>query len=339
MQTFETNIGLLKRALGNGVQECSAELIKTTLAWSQVYRVTLKRRSHSIRESLIVKAINPRGPYEAVEAERESLFYGVLYPALKIPKLEIHFLGVDEPSGWLVIVMEDLATAHRIPQHPYQWSRPELENVLRAYARLHTSPFEARDVAWLVPRHESVLDFEQIREQVAIVQRAGIWGDLPELADLIAFARESCRRYAAADLALLHGDTTPTNAPLPQSGADPATLIDWQDAGVGMPEFDLAYLDLQPFESARGIPRSQLLTRYWQFRGEMEPGIPSPEERRARQLHADLVTALWLIGPAGRVALRPFPRGSYPQMHWASQYGIVYNRLSELEHEISQILP
>lgn len=339
MQSFEPTLELLRRALGSGLHECSAGLIKTTLAWSLVYRVTLQRRGHSMRESVIVKAVNPEGPLEPVEAERESRFYASLYPALDIPKLALHFLGIDERSGWLVIVMEDLATTHRVPRHPYQWSRPELESVLRAYARLHSSPFVSAAYAWLAPRHESVLDFEQIPEQLATVQRAGIWGDLPGLADLIAFARVSCRRYANEDLALLHGDTTPTNAPLPALSTEPATLIDWQDVGIGLPEFDLAYLDLQPFESARRVPRSELLSLYWQLRAEIEPCIPSPEERRARQLHADLVTALWLIAPASRVAVHPFPPGTYPQLHWASQYGIVYNRLSELCREISQHLP
>jgi aminoglycoside phosphotransferase (APT) family kinase protein len=297
--------------------------------------VTLQKRGHSVRESLIVKAINTEGPYEAVEAERESRFYESIHPALSIPKPVIHFLGLDESTGWLVIVMEDLATTQRIPRHPHQWSRPELESVLRAYARLHSSPFEFGDHAWLVPPHESVLDFEQIPEQLATVQGAGIWGDLPALPDLIACARESCRKYASAVPALLHGDTTPANSALPGSSTEPATLIDWQDVGFGLPEFDLAYLDLQPFESARGIPRPELLSRYWQFRAEIDPGLPSPQERRARQLHADLVTALWLIAPASRVALHPFPQETYPHMHWVSQYPIVYNRLTELGREIS----
>ena len=54
----------------------------------------------------------------------------------------------------------------------------------------------------------------------------------------------------------------------------PATLIDWQDVGIGMPEFDLAYLDLQPFESARLIPRSELLDLYWRYRAEIRSEIP-----------------------------------------------------------------
>ena len=174
-----------------------------------------------------------------------------------------------------------------------------------------------------------------IPEQVANVQRAGIWGDLPGLPNLIAHARESCKKYAAEEITLLHGDTTPANALLPQDLTQPAVLIDWQDVGVGMPEFDLAYLDLQPFHSARLIPRSELLNIYWRFRAEIDSSqIPSPEERRTRQLHADLVNTLWLVGSASRVALHPYPEGTYPHMHWASQHPIVYDRLKTLGCEI-----
>ena len=135
---------------------------------------------------------------------------------------------------------------------------------------------------------------------------------------------------------LLHGDTTPANSALPQNPySQSATLIDWQDVGVGMPEFDLAYLDLQPFESTRLIPRSELLDIYWRFRAEIDPeNVPTPAERRVRQLHADVVNTLWLTAPASRVAIRPYPEGTYPHMHWSSQYGIVYNRLKSLCREI-----
>lgn len=114
-------------------------------------------------------------------------------------------------------------------------------------------------------------------------------------------------------------------------------MIDWQDVGTGMPEFDLAYIDLQPFDSARLIPRSDLLDTYWRLRAEIDSDIPSPNERRARQLHADAVTALWLTAPAARVTVHPFPTGSYPQIHWSSQYGIVYNRLKSLSEEITLV--
>jgi len=301
-----------------------------------VYRVALTKRGHSRRDSVIVKTVDPSGPSTALEAERELCFYQIIHPKLPIPKPEIYFLTTDIATGFHVIVMEDLSPTHRIPTHPYQWTHAELKSVLRAYAYLHTSAIETLDYPWLAPRHESLLDFEKIPEQVAIVQRAGIWSDLPELSELIAFARTSCEKYADAKLTLLHGDTTPANAALPKDlNSHPATLIDWQDVGIGMAEFDLAYLDFQPFESARLIPRSELLDLYWHFRAEIDSDTPSPEERRARQLYADVVTALWLTQPANRVTLHPYPEGTYPHMHWASQYGILYHRLKSLIQEIA----
>jgi len=342
VQTYEPNIDLLRQAFGNAVQDCQTELIKSALGWSRVYRVTLthKGQGHSARDSVIVKTINPGELANPLEAERELRFYQTIHPNLSIAKPQVYFLTTDEATGFHVIVMEDLSLTHRIPSHPYQWTSNELTSVLRAYAQLHTSSVENLNYAWLAPRHESMLDFERIPEQVAIVQRAGIWGALPELPDLIAYARESSKKYANANLSLLHGDTTPANAALPldldAQPAQPATLIDWQDVGVGMPEFDLAYMDLQPFDSARLIPRSDLLDHYWRFRTEIDsPKVPSGEERRARQLHADVVNTIWLTTPASRVTLHPFPDGSYQQIHWASQYGIVYNRLKSLVKEIS----
>jgi len=315
------------------------------LGWSRVYRVRLTRVSqrHSRRESVIVKTIDPAGPASLLEAERELRFYEIFHPKLPIPKPEVYFLRTDKATGFHVIVMEDLAATHEIPTHPYQWKRAELKSVLRAYAYLHTSHVETLDYAWLAPRHESLLDFEKIPEQVAVVQGAGIWKELPGLSELIAFACESCKRYAAAEINLLHGDTTPTNAPLPRNldanhpkRPQPATLIDWQDVGVGMPEFDLAYMDLQPFESGRFIPRPELLELYWQARAEIDSEIPCADERRARQLHADVVTVLWLTAAASRVTLHPFPEGTPQRVHWDSQYGIIYNRLKTLIQEINR---
>ncbi len=175
------------------MQDCHAELIKTTLPWSLVYRVTLLTQGHSTFNSVIVKAINPKGPNEALDAERELCFYKILHPRLNIPKPVIHFLTTDNVSGWHVIVMEDLSTTHHIPKHPYQWTRAELRSVLRAYALLHTRDISLSE-SWLNPRHESQLDFDAILEQVAIVQHAGIWGELPQLSDLISYTRESCQK-------------------------------------------------------------------------------------------------------------------------------------------------
>lgn len=335
MQTFEPNLPLLRQAFGNGIQDCHPELIKIALGWSRVYRVTLFRQGSSTPETVVVKTIDPNGPATTLEAERELRFYETIHPGLCIPGPGIHYLTTDEATGFHVIVMEDLAATHWFPIHPYQWTSDELKSVLRAYAQLHTSRVKNLDYAWLADRYENLLHLEQTLEQVATVQRAGIWKDLPGLSDLIAFTRESCQKYGNAGLTLLHGDTTPANAALPKElDSGPATLIDWQDVGVGMPEFDLAYLDLQPFESARLIPRSELLDLYWRFRAEIDSDVPSPEERRLRQLHADAVLALWLTASARRVTLHPYPEGTYPHMHWASQYGIVYNRLRALTQEI-----
>jgi aminoglycoside phosphotransferase (APT) family kinase protein len=341
VQIYEPDLDLLRQAFGNSIQSCHAELIKVALGWSRVYRLTLSHQGQGqSSRQVVVKTMDPNGPSTPLEAIRELRYYEVLHPKLSIAKPAVYFLTTDEPTGFHVVVMEDLSPTHRIPTHPYQWTDKELRSVLLAYAHLHTSCVDTLDHPWLAPRHESGLDFERIPEQVAMVQRAGIWGELPGLSGLIASARQSCQRYANDKLSLLHGDTTPANAPLPNhlhaEQAQPATLIDWQDVGVGMPEFDLAYIDLQPFESGRLVPRSELLDLYWCCRSEIDSNVPSPEERRARQLHADVVMALWLTAPASRVALHPYPEGTYPHMHWKSQYGIVYNRLRSLAQEINK---
>lgn len=333
---YEPNLSLFKQVFGSNITDCHAELIKIALGWSRVYRVTLSEEGHSLRESVIIKTIDPDGPATPLESERELRFYQTLHPILSIPKPGIYYLTTDPATGFHIIVMEDLSLTHRFPSHPYQWKREEIKSVMRAYAHLHTNKVANLQHAWLAPRHESMLDFEKIPGQVAAVQRAGIWGDLPHLQDLISHAQANCEKYEDETMSLIHGDTTPANAALPNDlEAQAATLIDWQDVGIGMPEFDLAYMDLQPFDSARLIPRSDLLDTYWRLRAEIDPAIPPPEERRARQLHADVVTALWLTAPAARVTMHPYPMGSYPQIHWASQYGIVYNRLQSLAEEIN----
>ena len=332
---YEPNLDLLRQAFGNSIQSCQAELIKVALGWSRVYRVTLNERGYSLRGSVVVKTADPKAAATWLQAERELRYYQVLHPRLSIAKPEVYFLTTDEETGFHVIVMEDLSSTHRIPAHPYQWTRDELRSVLRAYASLHTRAVKLIEDPWLAPRYESALESEQILEQVATVQRAGIWNSLPGLNDLITSARESCQKYASTPLRLIHGDTTPANAALPKDlNSQPATLIDWQDVGFGMPEFDLAYIDLQPFESGRLIPRQELLDIYWCYRGELDPELPSPQERHERQLHADAVMTLWLTASASRVALHPYPKGTYPHMHWASQFGIVYNRLKALTQEI-----
>lgn len=335
VQIYQPDLDLLKQVLGNHVQDCHAELIKTTIPWSLVYRVTLQMQGHSTLASVIVKALDPNGPNDPLDAEREYLFYQKLYPKVNIPKPVVHFLTTDEATGWHVIVMEDLSSTHYIPKHPHQWTRAELKSVLHVYALLHQTNISHPHL-WLNRRHESQLDFDAIPEQVDKVQNAGIWCELPQLSDLIAYARESCEKYKHAATTLLHNDTTPANAPLPSDmDSQPAILIDWQDVGIGMPEMDLAYIDLQPFESGRLIPRSELLAYYWHFRAEREGDIPSSKERINRQIHADLVISFWLTRTASRVALHPYPQGTYPRMHWDSQFGIVYNRLKDLAKEIN----
>ena len=337
MRIFEPNPDLLRQAFGNSIQDCRAELIKVALGWSRVYRVTLTYagQSHLARKTVVVKTMDPKGAPTPIDAERELRYYEILHPRLSIAKPEVYYLTTDEATGFHVIVMEDLSPTHHIPNHPHQWTYDELRSVLCAYAQLHTSTVDNLDYSWLAPRHESALNFEDIPEQVAAVQRAGIWGELPGLSDLITFTRESCAKYADTQLTLLHGDTTPANAALPREAAsNSATLIDWQDVGVGMPEFDLAYMDLQPFESGRLIPCTELLDLYWCYRSEIDSAIPSPEERHARQLHADVVFTFWLTASASRVAVHPYPEGTYPHMHWSSQFGIVYNRLKSLIEEI-----
>src|SRR4026209_731161 len=88
---YEPNLDLLRQALGNNVQDCHAELIKVALGWSRVYRVTLLRQGHSTRGSVVVKTIDPNGPADVLEAERELCFYQILHPKLCLPKPEVYF--------------------------------------------------------------------------------------------------------------------------------------------------------------------------------------------------------------------------------------------------------
>ena len=336
---YEPDLALLQKAFGPDVITCHVELLKVAFSWSRVYRLSFAQLGSSDVKSVVVKTIDPHGPATALESERELRFYEQIHPRLTIPKPEVYSLSTDATSGFHVIVMEDLTPTHRTPAHPYRWTPSELHSVLRAYAELHTQSITDISVPWLAPRIEDLIDFERLPALAGEVQAAGIWGDLPDLDRLIDFARSTCERFANEPLRLLHGDTTPANASLPKDLNEAATLIDWQDVGLGLPEFDLAYLDLQPFESAQGMPRAELLNLYWRLRQEIDPEIPAPALRRLRQLHADVTNALWLIVPANRVARQPYMPGTYPHMHWASQFGVVYNRLRSLGEELTESRP
>jgi len=130
---YEPNLDLFRRVFGSDISDCRAELIKSALGWSCVYRLTLTREGQPLRESVIVKTIDSAAPLDKFQAERELRFYETLHPRLDIPKARVHFLHTDEAAGVHLIILEDLAPRLWIPAHPYQWTAGEIKAILRAY--------------------------------------------------------------------------------------------------------------------------------------------------------------------------------------------------------------
>jgi aminoglycoside phosphotransferase (APT) family kinase protein len=129
---------------------------------------------------------------------------------------------------------------------------------------------------------------------------------------------------------LIHNDVAPQNIGLPYDLSQSALLVDWEMAGWGLPELDLAYMFLLPFRNTQRIDRSRALEVYWHERQALEGACPPPEERCMVQHYADAWWALRQLVLAQRVALTPFPAGSAPQAYWDAMYCVLQERLQQL---------
>jgi hypothetical protein len=332
---YQPNLELLQQVFGLQVIGFEAFLIKQSFNPSGVYRVVLQHhQGHPAPGSVILKFSQPGGPGSLDGADRECLFYERISPDLPVNKPKIYFTGLDDRAQTRLILMEDLTPPYFFPSHPYQWTPEEFRCVLRAYARLHAVggdylPHESQR-GWMLSPQDTWWKPEEIPALAGVIVSAGLWPSLPKLDNLVEEILENTRLWLSSPATLLHYDAVPPNVALPENLKGEAVILDWQDATWGVAELDIAYLFNQPFSSARHIDRQAALRYYWTQRQSID-GLKRPiEENFAIQRLADITMAFSLIYKGHQAARHPYPQGTYPRLHWDSQFGILYDRLQTL---------
>ncbi len=318
----------------SGFEDC---LIKTSASPSTVHRVALSYpQGHPGVRSVIVKSIAPVWSGDPHGPDREAGFYTKLLPCLDVESPDVYHVGIEPRSQRRLIVMEDISASHRFPPPTHHWKPDEAEYMVKAYARLHVNgqrclpPENERDWMWRMALHERDWEPETLAGMVYEIAVQGMWAPVPRIEKLIERTLADLAHFARHAPTLLHNDVYPPNVALPLDPGGKATLLDWEMAGWGLAELDLAFMFLQPFRSAQYLDRGKVLGNYWAQRQALEGACPPFEERQAVQSHADALWALSLIPVAHRVAAKPYPTGSAPQVYWESMFGVLHERLSDL---------
>jgi len=310
---------LLRQVVDPDIDGCTSTVLKSGTNLTRVYRVILTYpEGHPGPSPVILKAIAPEWPDDPNGADREFLFYRRLQPRLDIPRIRVFHAGVDPSSGYRTVVMEDIGDSFRFPPPTHLWTAEEARCMMRTYARLHASGRnhfdEIQDRSWLY--------------QIALQRRNWQSEELVLMVD--ALVGQGLDSFWSAPCTVLHNDVYPPNVALPRDLQQSAILFDWEMAGYGPAELDLAYMFLQPFRSARSIDRAGALEYYWEQRKDLEGHFPSGGHRGAMQTQADAVWALSLVPVAYKVASKPYSSGSAPAAYWTSMIGVLEERLREL---------
>jgi Ser/Thr protein kinase RdoA (MazF antagonist) len=243
---------------------------------------------------------------------------------------------MDSDTGQRIIVMEDLAPGYWFPPPAHEWTQDEIRRIASAYARLHVqghaclpSPAE-RFWMWRPTLYEREWDAEEILGKIQTLVGQEIWPPVKRIERLVAQTLADLQHFGAYPVTLLHNDVYPPNAALPIDPSNPVMILDWEMAGWGLAELDLAFMFMQPFHSTRRIDRGQTLAHYWAQRQALEGKCPPADERQAVQGHAEAVWALSLAATGYRVAADPFPSDSAAAAYWNSMFGVLYEHLIAL---------
>lgn len=257
--------------------------------------------------------------------------YAELLPRLRIPRARALFSGVDAEAGWRVLLLEDLAPRYRFESHDHAWSPAELRCLLRAYARLHArgAPIAADGAAWLAPplAPPAPAEAERLADELAA---AGLLSPLRGLGRRVEDIQAQAACLDARPATVLHNDAYPPNTAMPADLAGDAILVDWEMAGRGPAELDLAYLFLLPFGNARSLDRAGALACYWAQREALGEILPPADAREAAQRLADARTALAFLPLARRAASAPYPPGTPARAYWDAMFPALDGRLRDL---------
>lgn len=280
---------------------------------------------------LVLKVIHPGPEDDPAGRDREANFYAAVHPRLGFQRPEVFFTGCDPETRERLVIMEELQ-GYRNPLRTHRWTPAEAGCFVRAYARLHAVPVEAAhvDAPWLFRIRPGEFSNGETLERAGDLVRRGVWEPLPGLEGLIGWVGEIREELESRPASYLHGDVFPPNISLPHDLSEEAVLIDWDMAGVGLPELDLAFMFLQPFDSAADLDREQVLADYWRERGRLDGAVPSPEEASIRQRYADVLWGLYLIRVAHKSVFDPFPAGTPANRYWDSMRAVLHKWLAGL---------
>jgi thiamine kinase-like enzyme len=337
---YAPSLNLLRTTVSSSIQHTTVELIKHSSTPAVVYRLRLERESEQRTLSLVVKRIKDGWPEDPEGHKREVCFYRHLLPQLDIPHPHIYYAGSEPDTSAHLVIMEDVSLTHRFPAPQHTWTQTEIKQILRTYARLHTSGQDhslvEEESAWLMDRYEKRL-FEtsgDVPYMVEALVAKGVWPKMPGFGSLLEQTLRNAELFSEQPVTVLHGDVFPPNCSLPLAGEDEVILVDWDMVSFGLAEMDLAFMFMQPFNSHRLVNRREALAYYWHRRQMLGGKQRSKAERKLRQQYADALWALRLVPVAYRMSMSPFPLGSAPRNYWDSMFSVLGACLHELSHEI-----
>jgi hypothetical protein len=257
---------------------------------------------------------------------REAMAYQEVLPhlSIRVPRL----LESVENGDVHYLALEDLVE-YRFPAEQHQWSLDEFRCFMPTYARLHVEGTAVGRKPWMLEYGQPKWSPDSVSSQAVELASLGIWGDLPGLATLARRTLEDVPSLAGLDT-VVHLDIHPSNVGLRIAAPCRSALVDWDMTGWGAPEFDLAYLDLQPYGASRAVGREEVLDLYWKERMHLVGLAPSIAERRRRQRVADRIFALALVSVAHRSATDPYPPGSKPGKYWSAMRPLLFEKLRAL---------
>lgn len=325
------SIDSLCRSLDLTIDGFQPELITRKPPYASVYRLNLERRAGSLPfDSLILKQY-PGSSHGSVP--NEIRFYREILTHMEFPQPRVYSVEQDKDGTWLVF-FEDLGNTHTFHKPDYRWTAEELRNILAVYACLHKVGIqhlpEAGKRDWLFSYAVSDLSLEEIPDVCETLVNQGIWPAPLPVRGLLDELKAYNYDLNALQPTILHNDLYPPNVALPRSAETPIILVDWEMAGWGAAELDLAYLFVQPFRSGQALSHAEAVDCYWQARRSIEASIPPAGERRKRQRYADLFMTLWLIPLLAKGLASSFPRGNLIREYWRGMQGVLYERMCVL---------
>lgn len=335
MRLYRPAIRFLREAVHPGIIAARSELLKMSAAPASVQRVHLAYTgTQPCRTTVLVKHILKSGQEDLYDAVRELRFYRELAPRLDIPLPQVYYAGPEPAGDGYLLVLEDLEVSYRFHEPSYVWSREELFRLLRAYARLHVAgtrvlpPLAER--GWLMTYLQEIKPAQKLPWMAAELTRLGFWPPLTGIERLVEEAQAAYQGWDQHPVTVLHNDVYPPNVGLPLDPLGEVILVDWEMAGWGFAEFDLAYLFIQPFGSARCLTRQEALAFYWGQRQKLEGIFPGQAERELVQRQAEILLCLALTVVAYQAALNPYPMGTAPAIYWQAMYKVLAGEIRRL---------